>query len=48
MHGCTNRSNLKMEPKYPTKSNVQLNQNISRTKIDNRVYTVKSTRIMNA
>ena len=23
-HGCTNCMNLEMEPKYPTKSNVQL------------------------
>ena len=37
-----------MEPKYPTKSDVQLNPNILITKNDNRVYTVKSTRIMNA
>ena len=36
-HDCTNRSNLEMEPKYLTKSDVQLKPNISRTKNDNRV-----------
>ena len=41
VHGCTNRSNLEMEPKYLTKSDgpsdVQLNPNILRTKNDKRV-----------
>ena len=27
-HGCTNHYNLEMEPKYVTKSDVQLNWNI--------------------
>ena len=36
-HGCTNRSDLEMEPKYLTKSDVQLNPNILRTKNDKRV-----------
>ena len=31
-HGFANRSNREMEPKYLTKSHVQLNPNISRTK----------------
>ena len=30
-HNCTNHSNLEMEPKYPTQSDVQLNPNIART-----------------
>ena len=36
-HGCTNYTNLEMEPKYLTKSGVQLKPNISRTKNDERV-----------
>ena len=31
-HGCTNHLNLEMEPKYLTRSDVQLNPNILRTK----------------
>ena len=30
-HGCTNHLNLEMEPKYLTRSDVQLNPNILRT-----------------
>ena len=44
LHGCTNCSNLEMEPKYLMKSDVKLNPNILRTKNDKRVYTVKSTK----
>ena len=36
-HGCTNRSDLEMKPKYLTKTDVQLNPNIVRIKIDKRV-----------
>ena len=32
VHSCTVRSNLEMEPKYLTKSDVQLKPNISKTK----------------
>ena len=32
--GCTNHSNLEMEPKYLIKSDVQLNPNIFKTKND--------------
>ena len=31
---CTNHSNMKIEPKYLTKSDIQLNPNIMRTKND--------------
>ena len=44
-HGCTKRMNLEMEPKYLTKTEVQLNANTLKTK--NNKSTVKSTRIMN-
>ena len=37
VHGCTNRSNLEKEPKYLTKSDLQLHPNILRTKDDERV-----------
>ena len=37
LHSCTNCLNLEMEPKYLTKSDFQLNPNISRTKNDERV-----------
>ena len=36
-HDCTNRLNLEMEPKYLTKSDIQLNPNILRTKNHKRV-----------
>ena len=36
-HSCTNCANLEMEPKYLTKSDIQLKPNISRTKNDKRV-----------
>ena len=34
LHNCTNCSNLEMEPKNLTKSDVQLNPNVFRTKND--------------
>ena len=34
---CTNHLNLEMEPKYRTKSDIQLNLNILRTTNDKRV-----------
>ena len=37
IHGCTNHLNLEMEPKYLTKSEVQLNLDILRTKNDERI-----------
>ena len=46
--GCTNLSNLEMEPNYTMKSDVYLNPDILRTKNDKSVANVKSTRIMNA
>ena len=36
-HGCTKLSNLEMEPKCVTKSDVQLIPDISRTKNDKRI-----------
>ena len=36
-HGCTNCTNLEMEPKYLTKSDVQLKPNILKTKNDKKV-----------
>ena len=37
IHGCTNRSNLEMEPKYLMKSDIRLNPIILRTKNDKRI-----------
>ena len=37
VHGCTNPSTLEMEPKHLTKSDLQLNPIILRTKDDERV-----------
>ena len=45
MHSCTSCLNVELEAKYLTKTDVQLNPNILRTKNDEG--TIKSTRIMN-
>ena len=37
VHSCTNCANLEMEPKYLTKSDIQLKPNILRAKNDKRV-----------
>ena len=47
LHGCTKLLNLEMEPKCLTKSDIQLIPDISRTKNDKRIYTVKSTKTTN-